>query len=399
MIQNSVNRISYAGNGVATEFAFPFSITSLNDVKVMIVNTDGTETILANDYTVDDVNSKVTYPGYPAGEEPPLEDRPPILADGQRIVIYRELDITQLTSLLNQYPFKAIEVMTDKTTILLQQINDAQERALTLGVATGTNVSPALPTPSPLKSFRWNADGTKLELTADPATVLASVQGYTELAEGYADTAVSAAENAAEDAANLAVEEAQELLSTLVTEASSSATAAAGSAGIALEASNNVNVFVPAVSPGGDISWTNPKGLPNPATVNVKGPKGDTGEQGIQGEKGDKGDKGEQGPQGDIGPQGPQGIQGQQGQQGPIGLTGPQGEIGPQGPQGIQGPKGEKGDKGEQGPSGVQVNVDGHYCFEVNADGHLLLHYDDNATAPNFSIDDNGHLIYEIGDE
>lgn len=67
------------------------------------------------------------------------------------------------------------------------------------------------------------------------------------------------------------------------TDAALSAAAAAGSAGIALEASNNVNVFVPAVSPGGDISWTNPKGLPNPATVNIKGPKGDTGEPGIQG--------------------------------------------------------------------------------------------------------------------
>lgn len=149
----------------------------------------------------------------------------------------------------------------------------------------------------------------------------------------------------------------------------------------------NVNVFIPSVNENGVLSWTNKAGLENPQSVNITGSQGVQGPQGIQG------------PQGNIGPQGPQGIQGQQGQQGPIGLTGPQGEIGPQGPQGLQGPKGEKGAKGEQGPSGVQVNVDGHYCFEVNADGHLLLHYDDNATAPNFSIDDNGHLIYEIGDE
>ena len=184
MIQDSVNRISYDGNGIATEFAYPFSITTTNDVKVMIVDADGTETILTNDYYVDEANSKVDYPGYPPGEEPLPELQPPILATGQRIVLYRELDVTQLTSLFDQYPFKTIEVMIDKTTILLQQLKDAQQRALTLSVSMGTGVSLALPAPAPNKSFRWNAAGTALELTADPATVLASVQGYTDIAEG-----------------------------------------------------------------------------------------------------------------------------------------------------------------------------------------------------------------------
>ena len=134
MIQDAVNRISYDGNGIATEFAYPFSITTTNDVKVMLVDANGTETILTNDYYVDEANSKVDYPGYPPGEEPLPELQPPILTDGQRIVLYRELDVTQLTSLFDQYPFKTIELMIDKTTILLQQLQDAQQRALTLSV-------------------------------------------------------------------------------------------------------------------------------------------------------------------------------------------------------------------------------------------------------------------------
>lgn len=40
---------------------------------------------------------------------------------------------------------------------------------------------------------------------------------------------------------------------------------------------DNGATFTPAVSTSGDISWTNDKGLANPATVNIKGPKGDTG--------------------------------------------------------------------------------------------------------------------------
>lgn len=35
--------------------------------------------------------------------------------------------------------------------------------------------------------------------------------------------------------------------------------------------------FTPSVTTSGDISWTNDKGLANPSTVNIKGPKGDTG--------------------------------------------------------------------------------------------------------------------------
>jgi len=44
--------------------------------------------------------------------------------------------------------------------------------------------------------------------------------------------------------------------------------------------------FTPSVSEDGVLSWTNDKGLDNPAPVNIKGEKGDTGEQGEQGEQG-----------------------------------------------------------------------------------------------------------------
>lgn len=62
--------------------------------------------------------------------------------------------------------------------------------------------------------------------------------------------------------------------------------------------SENVNVFVPSVSSAGVLSWTNKAGLPNPASVNIKGAKGDQGLQGVQGIKGDKGDTGAKGDQG-----------------------------------------------------------------------------------------------------
>ena len=98
--------------------------------------------------------------------------------------------------------------------------------------------------------------------------------------------------------------------------------------------SENVNVFVPSVSSAGVLSWTNKAGLPNPASVNIKGAKGDkgdTGAQGIQGIQGVKGDKGDRGAQG---------IQG---------VKGDKGDKGDTGAQGIQGVKGDKGATGAPG--------------------------------------------------
>lgn len=159
--------------------------------------------------------------------------------------------------------------------------------------------------------------------------------------------------------------------------------------------------FTPSVNASGDLSWSNDGGLPNPATVNIKGPKGDTGEQGPQGIPGENGNPGEngstftpsinangdlswsndgglpnpetvnikgpqgpQGPQGEQGPRGIQGIEGPQGPQGETGPQGPQGETGPQGPQGEKGdtgatgPQGPKGDTGPQGPPGSSATVE-----------------------------------------
>ena len=89
--------------------------------------------------------------------------------------------------------------------------------------------------------------------------------------------------------------------------------------------------FTPAVSEDGTLSWTNDKGLENPASVNIKGPQG---ERGLAGETG---------PQGERGPEGPQGPQGPQGEPGPAGADGKDGSAGPQGVPGQPGKTPVKG--------------------------------------------------------
>lgn len=105
--------------------------------------------------------------------------------------------------------------------------------------------------------------------------------------------------------------------------------------------------FIPDVSDDGVISWTNNKGMQNPKSVNIKGPKGD---------KGDRGEIGPQGIQGERGEAGAQGIKGDtgvKGEKGDKGDKGEQGAQGPQGPQGLRGVQGVKGDTGAAGKDGA----------------------------------------------
>ena len=44
--------------------------------------------------------------------------------------------------------------------------------------------------------------------------------------------------------------------------------------------------FTPSIDEEGNLSWTNDKGLENPATVNIKGPQGPIGQAGINGQDG-----------------------------------------------------------------------------------------------------------------
>ena len=101
-----------------------------------------------------------------------------------------------------------------------------------------------------------------------------------------------------------------------------------GAPGAQGPAGENGATFTPAVDVSGNLSWTNDKSLPNPDTVNIRGPQGPTGPAGADGAPGAKGD---------TGPEGPRGPQGEQGIQGP---AGPQGNPGADGAQGPQGPAG-----------------------------------------------------------
>lgn len=123
----------------------------------------------------------------------------------------------------------------------------------------------------------------------------------------------------------------------------------------------NGATFTPSLSTAGLLSWSNDKGLANPASVNIMGPQGPAGATGATGATGPQGPQGERGETGATGPQGPQGE------------TGPQGPQGPAGADGADGAPGAKGDKGDTGDSGVYLGntepTDGSVKVWINPDG------------------------------
>lgn len=344
MIAHVDNRITYNGNGNATEFAYQFKILDRTDIKVLLTDADGKEKLLTKDYYVDVEKNVVRYPGYAVGAEVPESERPPVLPTGWKLTIYREVPVTQETNLPDQYPFNQVEDIGDKLTMIAQQLTDVTGRSLKIGVSTSADIDTTIPWENG-KSFRISDDGKTLELSEDPAKVLPLAQGVyaqtqaqaqsaaasataaaksedsafesagvagnsaqyaslsaasaaenAELTSGYKQEALTAKADATASATNAKASEANAKISENNAEASkeaaqSAATTASNFANASRSSANeartyrdnaknyseNVNVFVPSVSTEGVLSWTNKAGLPNPASVNIKGAKGDTG--------------------------------------------------------------------------------------------------------------------------
>lgn len=194
MIAHVDNRITYSGNGNATEFAYQFKILDRTDIKVMLVKPDGSTQILSKDYYVDVEKNVVIYPGYAPGAEIPESERPPVLPAGWRLVLYREVPITQLVRLPEIWPFNVIEAMADKLTIICQQLKDKLSRALTINESSASNIDTTVPW-VPGKTFRVSDDGTHLQATEDPGKVIDEAKGlFNETTIKAEETATNAQE-------------------------------------------------------------------------------------------------------------------------------------------------------------------------------------------------------------
>ena len=203
MIGNSENRISFNGNGSATEFSYQFKILNKTDIKVLLVDNKGKETLLSKDYYVDTEKSVVHYPGYAPGAEIPEAQRPPVLQNGWKLILYREVPVTQESRLDEYWPFNVIESMADKLTIICQQLLDGVSRSIKISEGSKSGIDTVIDV-APNKGLKWNAEGTKIVATVDPADVLPQANDVLKQTEAARDKAIQKADAAAESALSAA---------------------------------------------------------------------------------------------------------------------------------------------------------------------------------------------------
>ena len=189
MVITDFNQVVYQGNGATTAFPFTFRIIDATDIKLLLIDADGTETDITSDYFVDTVNNTVYYPGYAPGAEPGLADQPAPVQTGQKLMIYRKLPITQEKDLGDKWPFYVIELALDKLTMLLQDVMDTLLRCMKIPMSDSIKgVNTEIPI-KPNTVIVVNEKGDGFECKEDPYTAAKEAEAAARAAEESADRA------------------------------------------------------------------------------------------------------------------------------------------------------------------------------------------------------------------
>ena len=190
MISVDYEQVVYAGNGSQDAWPYSFPIYDGDVIRLILIDTDGTEINIEQDYFVDVPGSTVYYPGYAPGEEPPVADQPPKVQSGQKLIVYRDTEITQDSDLGDSWPFNVIEKALDKLTMILQEKAFALARCLKISQGQAAEIDNYNPT-VPLEAGKvicgnaagdgfearealmevngaWDGEGRQIHSVADP---------------------------------------------------------------------------------------------------------------------------------------------------------------------------------------------------------------------------------------
>lgn len=220
-VENEIKEVEGLGNGSSTVFSFaPMVIYDPTHLAVYLVGADNMPTLI--ELGTGSTNYSVTVtalPGTGAVNYP--ASGATRLADGEKIVIKRNVPLLQLERLNNQggYFPEVQEKALDLGAMADLQLQEQIDRAIKVPIGTRTDVDVTLPPPVAGESFAWNSDGTgfvsvpleaaalgeALETAQDAATeALAASETATLRAADAAASAASAADSAANAAAVVA---------------------------------------------------------------------------------------------------------------------------------------------------------------------------------------------------
>ena len=122
--------VVYQCDGQNKKFIWPYDFVQIEDIKLTIVDADGTEAIQVGNIAYDETNKTVIYPAN--GDA---------LGVGQKVILERRTPISQDMDLPDEYPFENIEHATDKIILILQEMKSELDRSLKIRVDSDKNAN------------------------------------------------------------------------------------------------------------------------------------------------------------------------------------------------------------------------------------------------------------------
>lgn len=122
--------VVYQCDGRNKKFIFPYDFVQIEDIKLTIVDADGTEAVQVGNIDYDENTKSVIYPAN--GDA---------LAVGQKVILERKTPISQDMDLPDEYPFENIEHATDKIVLILQEMKADLDRSLKIRVDSDKNAN------------------------------------------------------------------------------------------------------------------------------------------------------------------------------------------------------------------------------------------------------------------
>jgi len=203
-VASTVVKNVYDGDGVTRNWPITFDIGGIVSTEVLtyVTDTAGTSTLVTVGVTVDLTVPEVVYPTVASGL--------PLVASGYQVVLLRQLELKQETDYKNQgtLPAETIEEGSDRTVMMVQQMQEQLDRAIVSDVSESAPDIDAITAAALAAQVAAEAAQAAAELAETHAE---TAETNAELAETNAETAETNAELAETnaEAAQIAAEAAQ----------------------------------------------------------------------------------------------------------------------------------------------------------------------------------------------
>lgn len=181
-IANTKVKDVYVADGVNRNWEWTFPVLSVDDLQLIMMDKEGTETEVKSGYERDDLNKRFIYP------VPEM----PALPEGTTVIVRRITPMTQQLDLVRRGPLDAesLESSLDKLTMEVQEVHEAADRAIKFPIG---EPEPETSAQAYLNKITNTRDEAVADITQAKDEAVAAGEEAVEAAKDAADQAQEAA--------------------------------------------------------------------------------------------------------------------------------------------------------------------------------------------------------------